>query len=75
MTGRWNTMACLPALFQEILPEDGTSRPCIRRISTLLPAPFAPRMMVLGPASISQRERLDDVEERNLLELQRKHHP
>ena len=73
ITGRWNTIACLRGASRRprTLPDDGASRPCIRRISTLLPAPFAPRMMVLGPASISQRQRLDDVEERNLLELQR----
>ena len=39
--------------FQRTAPDVGASRPCIRRISTLLPAPLAPRMMVRGPASIA----------------------
>ena len=60
ITGRWNTIACrrgrasLPR--QASLPPIGASRPCISRISTLLPAPLAPRMMVRGPASIAQRD-------------------
>jgi hypothetical protein len=56
MTGRWNTIACLrrgSAPLQAIVPELGARRPCMSRMSTLFPAPFGPRMMVLGPASSS----------------------
>src|SRR5438552_1798440 len=58
MTGRWNTIAWRrrrlagSASLQRTPPAVGRSRPCIRRISTLLPAPLAPRITVLGPASI-----------------------
>ena len=42
------------------VPTVGASRPCISRISTLLPAPFAPRMMVLGPGLELERHAVDD---------------
>ena len=58
MIGRWNTIACrrrrlaASGSFHCTRPELGASSPCMSRMSTLLPAPFAPRMMVAGPASI-----------------------
>jgi hypothetical protein len=51
ITGRWNTIAWWRRGFsplQEIFPSVGASKPCIRRMSTLFPAPLAPRMTVLG---------------------------
>src|SRR5262249_42157656 len=54
ITGRWNTMArlrCGLSLAHWIRPLEGSSRPCMRRMSTLLPAPFAPRITVRGPES------------------------
>src|SRR6185503_8347770 len=60
-TGLWNTIACRRAAsapLQRIVPDEGASRPCIRRSSTLLPAPFAPSTMVLGPGMISSESGL-----------------
>src|ERR1051325_1103836 len=58
ITGRWNTIAwrrrtlAASGSFHRTRPALGLSSPCIRRMSTLFPAPFAPRMMVLGSASM-----------------------
>ena len=57
MTGRWNTIACRPRPFvaprHEMAPDVGVSSPWHRRIKTLFPAPFDPRMTVRGPLTIS----------------------
>ncbi len=67
MTGRWNTIACRrgpptsSGVRQAIDPDVGRSKPWHSRSSTLLPAPFGPRMTVRAPRSIVTRDAVDDA--------------